>query len=245
MMMKMPGTTGRISLTNPDMQKDVQFYLNANEYLFKTHFLSGYLGAAYFLIFLLGLIFRSVFSKEDHPYRKDLFLWFFLAVFCLHLEAVVLFHFSNGHFPLRLSCNFIALNFLLFFAAGLTYPISQKHQEILKKNAVILSLASLIVLLLGSPNLSAAIREIWTGEAVRFRWYKLSQFETIRNCPEDTCAIPYQKFNLQLIPEQHFIFPDEKGFVLSHKLFISRYFEKEYIYYDPKTLPKEKLSGQH
>ena len=55
--------------------------------------------------------------------------------------------------------------------------------------------------------------------------------------------VPYDTFKLKLIPNQEFIFPNEKGFVLSHKYFISRYFKKEYIKYDPATLPKGRIWG--
>ena len=244
-MMKMPGTAGRMSLTNPHVQKDVHFYLLANLNLFKIHFLTNFAGVGYLLTFLIGLILRSGFENRGTAFRKELPWLFLLSVLALHFISVLLFHFSNGHFPLRLSCNFIALNFLLFFAAGITMPLAKRHAGLLREKAVPAALLTMACLLVLSPNPVRAFGEIWSGEAGRFRAYKLDQYQLIQNCKSDTCTVPYRSFDLQTIQNQEFIFPGDKGFLLSHKLFVSRYFKKEFIRYDVHTLPPDKVPTGH
>jgi hypothetical protein len=244
-MMKMPGTAGRMSLTNPNVQKNVHFYLLANLNLFNIHFVSNYAGAAYLLTFFIGLILRSGFENRGPAFRKELPWLFLLSVLALHLISVLLFHFSNGHFPLRLSCNFIALNFLLFFVAGITMPLAKRQEGLLREKAVPAALLAIAVILVLSPNPVQAISEIWSGEAGRFRAYKLDQYQRIQNCKSYNCTVPYQSFKLQTIQNQEFIFPGDKGFLLSHKLFVSRYFKKEFIRYDYRTLPPDKLPSGH
>lgn len=244
-MMKMPGTAGRMSLTNPNVQKNVHFYLLANLNLFNIHFVSNYAGAAYLLTFFIGLILRSGFENRGPAFRKELPWLFLLSVLALHFISVLLFHFSNGHFPLRLSCNFIALNFLLFFAAGITMPLAKRQEGLLREKAMPAALLAMAVILVLSPNPVQAISEIWSGEPGRFRAYKLDQYQRIQNCKSYNCTVPYQSFKLQTIQNQEFIFPGDKGFLLSHKLFVSRYFKKEFIRYDYRTLPPDKLPSGH
>jgi len=237
-LMKMPGTAGRMSLTNPNVKKDFLYYFNANLYMLKVHFWERYVGIAYLITAVLGLIIQSVFSPIGR-FRKEMPALFLLSIFSLHFLSIVLYHFSNGHFPLRLSCNFILLNFLLSFGIGFTLAIPEKIVGYFQKWSIQTALLAIVLLFGLSPNFLQAIQEVSSGEAMRFRQYKLAQFETINNCQSDTCLVPYDTFNLKLIPNQEFIFPNEKGFVLSHKYFISRYFKKEYIKYDPATLPKK------
>jgi len=244
-MMKMPGTAGRMSLTNPHIKKDLHFYLLANLNLIKVHFLTNFTGAGYLLTFFTGLILRSGFDGRGQTFRKELPWLFLMSVLALHVVSVLLFHFSNGHFPLRLSCSFIALNYLLFFAAGITMPLAKRQEGILREKAVPAAFLAMVLLLAISPNPARAISEIWSGEAGRFRAYKLDQYQRIQNCKSDTCTVPYQSFALQTIQNQEFVFPGDKGFLLSHKFFVSRYFKKELIRYDVRTLPPEKVPSVH
>jgi hypothetical protein len=240
-MMKMPGTAGRMSLTNPHLQKNFDFYFSVNIYLLKTHFVNQFLGLGYLLTFFAGMLLGVVFKSVGFQKSREIPLFFLLSVVCLHALSLLLIHFSNGHFPLRLSCNFIALNFMLFYAAGLTLALPSGLQKFFREKAEPMALLVLVCLLFLAPNLGQALGEIQSGEAIRFRHYKLAQYETIQNCASDTCTVPYQAFRLKSIPNQDFIFPGEKGFVLSHKYFVSRYFKKEVIRYDPLTLPPDYL----
>jgi hypothetical protein len=235
-MLKLPGTSNRMNLTHQNTIKDLNFLLNGNIVLLNTHFNSEFKWLSYLLIFLSGSFVNFKF-KIDYDKIKY-FLSTLLLFLIIHLFSIVLYYFSNGHFPLRLSSNFIFIYYILFFGLGITLPKYLYFLNLTTIKFLFFIFTVLLILNILSSNLKNGVEAIYSGEAKMFRKFKLREFRIIKNCEKDTCIIPYKNFNIPLIPNQEFIFPNEKGFVVSHKIFISRFFKKEYIRYDPATLPK-------
>lgn len=238
LLLKMPGSGGRMSLTNPNLVKDIHFYLKGNFHLLTTHYWTNNVLFGYLLSFCIGLLFKRVFApKLSLP--NALPLWLVLMAAGLHFLALVILHFSNGHFPLRLSTNFIFLNLVLSTGLGLASGLPQWIEINFPRIHVPAALLVFFLLMMISPNFLTAAEEFFSGRALQYRSYKLEQYNLIKTCPGDTCGVPYRAFDLKILPQQHFILPGDKGFPLSHKLFVSRCLDKEFIYYIPETLPAE------
>lgn len=237
-MLNLPGTKNRIVMTNHTLVKDVNFMLRGVLYLLDVLFVQHRLWLSYLLALGVGLF--SSFGPS--PMSKP--AWFLLVllagVFGLTFLAFVMYYNSNGHFPFRLVANFYGIYVVLFWAIGYSLSAiwSEDKRIMLSKIRPLMGVLAVVVFLF-SPNFNYALADIFSGEAWRFRSHKLAVFEQIKNCVGDTCEVPYRAFNLKTIGDQDFIFPGESGFVLSHKIFISRYFGKEFIRYEAATIPPE------
>lgn len=232
-MLLMPGIRNRVGLTNPNAVKDFQFVLNGIIYMFQNQFIYNYNFLSYLFIFVFSSFCSYRFFGIQLALKSSSKI-FFIVFINIFIFSIVYYYGTNGHFPSRLISNFVAIYLLLFLFWGIFQPIKID----LPFQQVFVILICCIVFLI-SPNLNSALDDILKRNALGFRQYKLSQYSDIKNCKSDTCEVEYKNFKLQNIPDQEFIFPNESGFVLSHKLFISRYFGKEFIRYNPETLPPE------
>jgi hypothetical protein len=232
-MLLLPGTKSRIGLTHADISKDFYFIKEGIGYLFTNQFLNSHLYIVYVVIFFLGRFFSYKFFKEKLFFKYALYLFIPSVVF-VFLFSLMLYFGANGHFPSRLISNFAGIYLLLFLFFGISRPIHIRSSF----QASLLVFISLLTILI-SPNFQSALEDIFLRDALGFRQHKISLLKQIRSCKTDTCEVDYKNFKLVNIPDQDFIFPGESGFVLSHKLVISKYFGKKCIRYNPASLPPE------
>jgi hypothetical protein len=230
-MLLLPGTKNRIGLTHPGIIKDFSFFLEGIKYLFLNIFIYKNIFFGYFSIFILGRLISG--RNININSGRTIIITLFFGIFAVFLFSVLLYYNSNGHFPTRLISNFVGI-YLGILILGFLVPAKTGFPS---KNIISLIFIGLIFML--SPNFKTALEDIFLKDALGFRAYKLAVFKEINNCKSDTCEVPYKNYNLKIIPDQEFIFPGEPGFPVKHKIFIARYFGKDYIRYKPATLPPE------
>jgi hypothetical protein len=239
----LPGTKNRVNVTTGAQTDQIDVLWQGAKFVVHFFFVQDSLWMVYLLVFLFAGTF-SAFLKGSIPIQREnirtLVHIIFALTFCVIVSAaMVIFLSTKGYFPPRLIHNFTSLFIFATAIYGLFIGALYKNTWLPKATLPYMASGALTGLFLLSPNAHRAIREIASGEPLQYRAYKLQSFEAIKACQSDTCQIPFKKFNLSTIQDQAFIMPYDWGFVLSHKLFVSRYFGKEYIYYDPATIPVE------
>jgi hypothetical protein len=236
--LNLPGTQNRIGLTYSDAEKNLSFIKNGIFYLFDHQFLKNGLLVAYISIFFIGILLTKIFHVSVQEIKYSI-IYFSSILISIFLVSIFIYFNANGHFPSRLTSNFIGIYLLCFLFYGLIF----KTEVQIPYPKFILLLLCLLVFSF-SPNLKTALEDVFSKDALGFRAYKLAVYKEIKDCKSDTCEVTYKNFKLSNIPDQEFIYPGESGFVLSHKLFVSRFFKKEVIRYKPSTLPPELRNGK-
>lgn len=241
--MLLPGTKNRVRITTGNQNSELELISQGIQSISNNLFIEEFRWLIYLFIFLFAFTFSNSLNKTKSQISVVLSTFFhslFIVVIIVSVvTCVIIFQSTGGYFPPRLLHNFTSLIIFSSFIYGLFCGIMFGQDKIPATISSTIALISILILFTLSPNLKAAILDIYSSEPLKFRAYKIESFKRINNCESDTCQIPYRKFSLKTISDQHFIFPIDKGFVVSHKLFVSRYFGKEYIFYDPATLPDD------
>ena len=232
---KLPGTQNRINVTTGKKQDGLIYLYRGFENLLDSFFIDRQIWVIYLLLFVFGLLSAHLLnlslknSNSRHILFRSNFVLSFLAVLAIFSCGLIIQFSTKGYFPPRLVSNFTGLFIVVSLLGGLFFENRKILQKIPIQITIGLSILIFSLILWRSENLKNAVKEIQSGEAIAFRRYKLDSFRLINECKIDTCEVPLKEFKLKSISDQFFLLPTDRGFVIDHKLFISKFFKKHVI----------------